>query len=100
MTSEEIMEFSQNINLKELRNYRIAVGRKTREIILKLDSVDLKRKIEPQRLQRVLDEGAVQDVESATYFAIFSLLYRSKRSSLSPLLIFRIKFLSDILIGN
>lgn len=71
MKAEEIMEFSQNVNLKELRNYRIAVGRKTREIILKLNPGDLKRKIDPQRLQRVLDEGAVRDVESANWLIEF-----------------------------
>jgi oligoribonuclease NrnB/cAMP/cGMP phosphodiesterase (DHH superfamily) len=33
MTDEEIIDFSSRINMQELRNYRIAVGRKTREII-------------------------------------------------------------------
>jgi hypothetical protein len=71
MTDDKIMEFSQTINLKELRDYRIAVGRKTREIILKLSPADLKREIEPQRLQRVLDEGAVLNVESANWLIEF-----------------------------
>jgi hypothetical protein len=60
MTDEEIIDFSLCLNMQELRNYRIAVGRKTREIILGFQPSDLKRKMNnPQNLGRIFDEGAV-----------------------------------------
>ena len=43
MTDEEIIYFSSRINIPELRNYRIAVGRNTREIISGFKTMDLKR---------------------------------------------------------
>jgi hypothetical protein len=63
MTKEEIDTFSSQIDMKELRNYRIAVGRKTREIINEFLPIDMKKKIEPARLQRVFDEGGVIESE-------------------------------------
>ena len=71
MTAEEIIEFSKNINMQELINYRIAVGRKTREIIKSLKSDDMKRKFEKHRLQHIIDEGAVLDVEAANWLIDF-----------------------------
>ncbi|MDP4089006.1 MAG: DinB family protein [Bacillota bacterium] len=71
LTTEEIMEFSRNISMQELRNYRIAVGRKTKEIILSFKPADIKRKMKPERLQRVLDEGAVRNVETANWLIDF-----------------------------
>lgn len=71
MTDEEIVELSSKINMQELRNYRIAVGRKSREVIRNFQPADLKRKIEPARLQRVLNEGAVLNVESANWLINF-----------------------------
>lgn len=59
MNEEEIEALSKSIDMKALREYRLAVGRKTRNIIKSLKPEDLKRKIEPSRLQRILDEGAV-----------------------------------------
>ncbi|MFD3156655.1 DinB family protein [Haloimpatiens sp. FM7330] len=71
LTEEEIIEFSKNINMQELRNYRIAVGRKTREIIKSLTYDDMKRKFKKDKLQRILDEGAVLDVEDANWLIDF-----------------------------
>ena len=71
LTEEQILKFSRDINMQELKNYRIAVGRKTREIIKNLKPSDMKRKIEKNRLQRVLDEGAVVNVESANWLIDF-----------------------------
>lgn len=42
MTDEEILDLSSRINMEALRNYRIAVDRKSREIIQGLRPVDLK----------------------------------------------------------
>lgn len=71
MTDEEIIELSSKINMQELRNYRIAVGRRSREMIRNFQPADLKRKMEAARLQRVLDEGAVLNVEGANWLINF-----------------------------
>ncbi len=76
MTASEIIEFSQGINMEELRNYRITVGRKTREIIQKLDHSALKRKVAAESLQSVLAQGAVLNVEGAKWL----IDYWSKRN--------------------
>lgn len=71
MGAEEILEFSSDIDMRELRNYRAAVGRRTRELIQGLGYADLKRKMDPRGLQRILDEGAVLDVEGARWLIDF-----------------------------
>jgi hypothetical protein len=59
ITAGGIKTLSDQIAFEDLRNYRSAVGQRSREIIFQLGSVDIKRKTPPQRLQRCLDEGAV-----------------------------------------
>ena len=71
LTKEEILEFSKDININQLKEYRIAVGRKTREIINNLNRTDLKRKMKKESLQRILDEGAVENVEAANWLIEF-----------------------------
>lgn len=71
LTKEEILEFSKDININQLKEYRIAVGRKTREIINNLNGTDLKRKMKKESLQRILDEGAVENVEAANWLIEF-----------------------------
>lgn len=71
MSEIEIMEFSNNINVQELKKYRIEVGRQTRNIIKNLSIEDMKRKFDKHRLQRILDEGAVVDVEASNWLIDF-----------------------------
>lgn len=71
MTDEEIEALSSAINMKELRSYRIAVGKKTREIIKQLQVSDLRRKMETARLQRIFDEGGVLKVEGSKWLVDF-----------------------------
>lgn len=59
MTSEEIIELSEKINIQALRAYRLAVGQKTAAIIHHLTPQQLKEKVEPSHIQRVKDEGAL-----------------------------------------
>jgi hypothetical protein len=59
MSLDEITAFSRAVDLQALRAYRQSVGRRTREIVKPLGPADLKRKVEPARLQRIWDEGAV-----------------------------------------
>jgi hypothetical protein len=71
LTYEEILEFSKQINIEALRSYRIAVGRRTEEIIKSLKFSDMKRKIERDRLRRIIDEGAVSEDETAIWLIDF-----------------------------
>jgi hypothetical protein len=66
--------FSNAIKIAALRNYRLAVGRRTREIVKQLQPADLKQKVESSRMQQVMNEGAV--VEAARGIAT----YWSKRN--------------------
>jgi hypothetical protein len=54
-----IASLSAAINIEVLRAYRMAVGRRTREVVKGLQPQELKQKVSPNRLQRVKDEGAV-----------------------------------------
>ena len=65
MDQKEIEVFSNSIDMQALRDYRIAVGRKTRNIIKSLKAEDLKKRVESERLQRIMEEEAV--VEEARW---------------------------------
>lgn len=59
MDQQSLAELSAKINIKSLREYRIAVARRTREIVKKLQAKDFKQKVDPARIAKVLSEGAV-----------------------------------------
>ena len=59
MSYEGVAALSASINVEALRSYRMAVGRQTREVVKQLNPSDLSRKVDPSRLQQVLDKGAV-----------------------------------------
>lgn len=59
MTDEEILSLSNAIDMGELSNYRKAVGARTRSIIEGLTSADLTRKVRPEGIARILEEGGV-----------------------------------------
>ena len=63
MDEASMAHFSDLVDIGELRAYRVAVGRRTREIVQQLGPEDPKRKVDPARLQRIWDEGGV--VEAA-----------------------------------
>ncbi len=63
MDDEGMADLSATIDVEELRAYRMAVGRRTRDIVQKLEPEELKQKVDPNRVQQVMDEGAV--VEAA-----------------------------------
>lgn len=56
-----MMQFNAQIDIKALRAYRRAVGRRTREIGRHLQASDLKKKVEPGRIARVMQETAVDE---------------------------------------
>ena len=59
MDASAIAALSEVIDLQALRAYRTSVGARTREIVASLRPEDLRRKVTPERLQRVQAEGAV-----------------------------------------
>ena len=61
MLQASLVELSNQIDLQALRDYRVAVGYRTREIVASLQPDDLRNKIEPERIQRVMDEGALTE---------------------------------------
>ena len=71
MTAKEIADFSNSIIMKELKNYRTAVGKKTRKIISQLEANDLKKKMRSNQLKRIIDEGGVLEVEGSRWLVDF-----------------------------
>jgi hypothetical protein len=63
MDEEKMADFNNQVEIEALRDYRVAVGRRTREIVRQLKPAELKQKVMTARLQRVTEEGAV--VEAA-----------------------------------
>ncbi len=59
MDEPAVSDFSEQVHLAALRAYRLAVGQRTREIVGQIDAQALRQKVQPARLQRVLDEGAL-----------------------------------------
>ena len=61
MSVAESIAISDAINLKALFAYRLAVAKRTRQIVQRLKPAQLWELPKPERLQRILDEGAVGD---------------------------------------
>lgn len=61
MDVESIARLSQGVDVAALWEYRIAVGKQTREVVSRLPFVKLKEKVRPERLQKLLDAGAVRE---------------------------------------
>jgi hypothetical protein len=59
MEHASLAALSAAIDLSCLRQYRIAVARRTRQIVKKLQAEDFKKKVDPARIAKVLEEGAV-----------------------------------------
>jgi len=59
MSSDEIISFSQKLNIAELKNYRNTVGKQTQSILKQLTAEDMKRKFTRECLDRIVEEGGV-----------------------------------------
>ncbi len=59
MTDDEILSFSKAVKLTALKEYRNAVGQRTREIIGGLSPQDVKRKFSKDQIDRIFQEGGV-----------------------------------------
>ena len=59
MDDADVTELSRVIDIDALKEYRLAVGRSTREAVKALEADELARKVESARLQELLDNGSV-----------------------------------------
>jgi hypothetical protein len=59
MDDASMAKFSACINVKALKAYRVAVGRRTRQIVKKLKAEAYNKPVDPLRAQKLMDEGAV-----------------------------------------
>ena len=70
-TDDEIMNLSKNINIEELLNYRNKVGNRTREIVSSLTQDDMKRKVLPKAIEKILSEGGVTRQQDSMWLLDF-----------------------------
>ena len=54
MSDDEILSISRSLDMDALCNYRSAVGKRTQEIVSSLSIAELKRKMHPESVQRIL----------------------------------------------
>lgn len=59
MDDASVARLSSSVDMDALREYRISVGKRTREIAKKIQPDEFDQKVDPMRLQKVLWEGAV-----------------------------------------
>lgn len=71
MTDDEILSLSRNLDMAELKNYRDAVGLRTKQIINGLTASDLKRKVRKESIARVLEEGGVTEQKDSIWLLDF-----------------------------
>lgn len=64
MTEEEVGDLSANIHISSLFEYRMAVGRRTREIVMNLQHGQFKNKVDPARIRKLEEQGAVKKESS------------------------------------
>lgn len=71
MSDEEILALSSAMDMWAMREYRIAVGRRTREVLKALKTDDLRRKFTAAQLQRIMDEGGLLEAEGSKWLLDF-----------------------------
>jgi len=59
MTDFEMEILNNNINLKALKEYRIKVGKSTKEILESLEYKNLKTKVKPEHIEKIIKNGGV-----------------------------------------
>ena len=71
MNDDEILSLSHSLNMDALKNYRNAVGTKTRAVIKNLNPNDMKRKVNPESIERIKNEGGVTDHSESIWLLDF-----------------------------
>lgn len=61
MSENEVVDFSSQVDCSALRVYRLAVGRRTREIVSALQPAELWERIDPTNVHRLATEGALAE---------------------------------------
>lgn len=61
MEPQEIAEFSKAIDIDALLDYRIAVARRTREIVQSLEPGQFKQKVDAARIVHLYEQGALSE---------------------------------------
>lgn len=59
LSNSNVTKLSREVNIDELRNYRVTVGRQTEEIVKHLDPADINLKVDLARLELVMQEGVL-----------------------------------------
>jgi hypothetical protein len=59
MTTAEIELLNNSINVKALKDYRVKVGKSTKKILESLEHSDLKTKVKPLQLEKIMQAGGV-----------------------------------------
>lgn len=63
MSEEEIANLSAQIDIPALKAYRLEVGKRTRDILSSLSAHQLKQKVDPQKIKKLVVQGAVKPAE-------------------------------------
>ena len=71
MNADEARAFSARVVVNELKQYRIAVGLRTRETIASLAPGDMRKKPSPQSLDRLLAEGGLTEHKASFWLRDF-----------------------------
>ncbi len=67
LKKEQIEAFSKILNIDELKKYRLAVGKNSKELIRNLKYADLKRKANQYNLTKIIETGSVSKDEDAIW---------------------------------
>ena len=59
MDDNSVRQLSSSLDMAALREYRLSVGKRTREVVRKIQPDEFSQKVEPIRLQKLLEEGAM-----------------------------------------
>lgn len=71
LSKDEIIAFSKAVDIEALKTYRIAVGKKTQQIVSGLQAGQLNEKVIQQNIPLILKQQAVDNVESANWLIDF-----------------------------
>jgi len=71
MTYSELESFNKTIIIKELKDYRVKVGKSTQKIIKALEFCGVKRKVEKEQLEKIKQNGGVTDDQKSIWLLDF-----------------------------
>jgi hypothetical protein len=83
MSYKEIDDFNTSINIKELKDYRIKVGKSTKKTVENLKFNDMKRKVEKDQLKKIMENGGLIKDEKS----IWLLDYWGKKNILGLIMV-------------